>query len=155
DDVVVGLERMAPPDPVLGPRWFTGARLNFAENLLRPGEARGDGAAIVARSERGGVQARRVLSWDELRAQVGAMRAALAAEGVAAGDRVGAFMPNVPETVVGMLAAASLGAVWSSCSPDFGVKGVLDRFSQIAPSVLVCADGYVYGGKSIDSLGRV
>jgi acetoacetyl-CoA synthetase len=149
DDVVVGLDRMAPPDPVLGPRWFTGARLNFAENLLRRDD---DGVAIVARTERGD---RRELTWRALRSAVAACRAALAAEGVRAGDRVAGFMPNVPETVVAMLAAASLGAVWSSCSPDFGVKGVLDRFSQIAPSVLVCAAGYTYAGKAIDSLGRV
>ncbi|AHG88021.1 acetoacetyl-CoA synthase [Gemmatirosa kalamazoonensis] len=151
DEVVVGVDRMAPPDPVLGPRWFTGARLNFAENLLRPGEAR-DGPAIVARTERGD---RRELTWDELRARVAAARAALVAEGIGAGDRVAGFMPNVPETVIAMLAAASLGAVWSSCSPDFGVKGVLDRFSQIEPVVLVCAEGYQYAGKPVDSLGRV
>jgi len=149
DDVVVGLERMAPPDPELGPRWFTGARLNFAEHLLRHS---GDRTAIVFRGERGD---RRTLSWDALRAEVARMRAALAAEGVGAGDRVAGFLPNVPEAMVAMLAAASLGAVWSSCSPDFGVKGVLDRFSQIAPVVLVCADGHAYAGKRIDSLGRV
>jgi acetoacetyl-CoA synthetase len=149
DEVVVGLDRMAPPDPVLGPRWFTGARLNFAENLLRGDDER---TAIVARTERG---PRRTLSYRELRAAVASMRAALVAEGIGPGDRVAGFLPNIAESVIAMLAAASIGAVWSSCSPDFGVKGVLDRFTQIAPTVLVCADGYVYAGKEIDSLGRV
>src|SRR5207245_1554314 len=118
--VGVGLDRMAPPDPAKGPRWFPGARLNFAEDLLR----------------------RRVA-------------AALEAAGVRPGDRVAAFMPNVPETVIAMLAATSLGAVWSSCSPDFGVAGVVDRFGQIAPRILFCADGYRYASKEIDCLERV
>ena len=149
DAVAVGLDRLAPPDPVLGPRWFPGARLNFAENLLRH---RDDQEAVVAWDEGG---RRRALSYAELYAEVARVAAALRALGVRAGDRVAGFMPNVPETVVAMLAAASLGAVWSSCSPDFGVKGVLDRFGQIQPRVLFCADGYRYAGKSIDSLARV
>jgi acetoacetyl-CoA synthetase len=149
DEVVVGHERMAPPDPVLGPRWFTGARLNFAENLLRRDD---DHVALAFHNEIG---ARRDVTFAELRRQVAAARAALAAEGVGPGDRVAGFLPNVVETVVAMLAATSLGAVWSSCSPDFGVKGVLDRFSQIEPVVLICADGYHYAGRRIDVLPRV
>ena len=149
DEVVVGLDRMAPPDPVLGPRWFTGARLNFAENLLR---LDGEGLALVSWDELG---RRDALSWAELREQVARAAAALRALGVEPGDRVAGFLPNVPQAVVAMLAASSLGAVWSSCSPDFGVAGVLDRFGQIAPRVLVCADGYRYGGKEIDCLARV
>jgi acetoacetyl-CoA synthetase len=149
DEVVVGLERMAPPDPVLGPRWFTGARLNFAENLLRRGDERD---ALVFWNE-GGRQ--RVLSHAELKRQVAAAAAAFASLGVSVGDRVAGYLPNLPETVVAMLAAASLGAVWSSCSPDFGVQGVLDRFGQIQPRLLVCADGYRFAGKTFDSLARV
>jgi acetoacetyl-CoA synthetase len=149
DEVVVGLERMAPPLPALGPRWFTGARLNFAENLLRH---EGDGDALVFWNERGH-QGR--LSRRQLRREVAAAAAGLAAFGVGVGDRVAGFLPNLPETVIAMLAAASLGAVWSSCSPDFGANGVLDRFGQIRPKVLICADGYRYAGKAIDSLARV
>jgi acetoacetyl-CoA synthetase len=149
DAVLVGGERMAPPDPVLGPRWFPGARLNFAENLLRHRDGR---EALVAWSERG---PGRRLTYAELADEVARVAAALRAAGVGVGDRVAGYMPNVPETVVAMLAAASLGAVWSSCSPDFGVNGVLDRFGQIAPKVLFAADGYVYAGKEIDVTGRV
>src|SRR5687767_14490386 len=149
EEVVVGLERMAPPDPDVGPRWFTGARLNFAENLLRH---EGDATAIVAWDERG---RQRVLSFDELRAEVARVAAALRGMGIVPGDRIAGFLPNVPEAVIAMLAAASVGAIWSSCSPDFGVKGVLDRFGQIEPRVLFCADGYRYAGKEIDCLARV
>jgi acetoacetyl-CoA synthetase len=149
DQVVVGLDRMAPPDPVLGPRWFDGARLNFAENLLRHDDERD---ALVFWNERG---RQRALSHRELRREVAAAAAAFRAMGVGVGDRVAGFLPNLPETVIAMLAAASLGALWSSCSPDFGANGVLDRFGQIAPAVLVCADGYRYAGKTVDSLDRV
>ncbi|CAA9335304.1 MAG: Acetoacetyl-CoA synthetase, partial [uncultured Gemmatimonadaceae bacterium] len=149
DAVLVGGHRMAPPDPVLGPRWFAGARLNFAENLLR---FRDDRPALVAWTEQG---ARRRLTYRELHDEVAGFAAALAAAGVGVGDRVAGYLPNCPEAVIAMLAAATLGAVWSSCSPDFGVQGVLDRFGQIAPRVLVAADGYRYGGKEIDSLGRL
>ena len=114
-EVVHGADRMAPPDSVAGPRWFLGARLNFAENLLR---FRDDHPALVARNERG---RGRTLTYAELAAEVADVAAALRASGVAVGDRVAGFMPNIPETVIAMLATASLGAVWSSCSPDFGV----------------------------------
>jgi acetoacetyl-CoA synthetase len=149
DEVVVGLDRMAPPAPELGPRWFTGARLNFAENLLRYQDGR---AALVFWNEQG---RQRELSYADLNAEVARVAAALRREGIVAGDRVAGFLPNLPETVIAMLAAASLGAVWSSCSPDFGANGVLDRFGQIRPRVLFCADGYRYAGKKVDSLGRV
>jgi acetoacetyl-CoA synthetase len=149
DDVVVGLDRMAPPDPEIGPRWFTGAKLNFAENLLRH---RGSQPAIVAWTESG---RERELTFDDLHAEVARFAAALRKQGVVAGDRVAGFLPNIPEAVIAMLASASIGAIWSSCSPDFGVKGVLDRFGQIEPKVLVVADGYRYAGKTIDCLERV
>ncbi len=149
DAVVEHVERMAPPDPVLGPVWFRGARLNFAENLLRE---RGGSPAIIFRDENGG---RREISHDSLRDRVAAIAAALRESGLKPGDRVAGFLPNIPETVIAMLAAASCGAIWSSCSPDFGVPGVLDRFGQIQPRVLFAADGYRYAGKEIDSLARV
>ena len=147
--VVVGLGRMAPPDPARGPLWFTGAKLNFAENLLRYDD---DRDAIVFWNELGR-QSR--LSFAELRVQVARAAAALAASGVRPGDRVAGYLPNLPETIIAMLGAASLGAIWSSCSPDFGVKGVVDRFGQITPRVLVTVDGYRYAGKVIDLLERV
>ncbi|MHB1073523.1 MAG: acetoacetate--CoA ligase [Gemmatimonadaceae bacterium] len=149
DEVVHGLGRMAPPDPALGPRWFTGSRLNFAENLLR---YRDDRVALVGWNEHG---AQRRLTYAELAGEVARVAARLRALGVGVGERVAGFLPNIPETVVAMLATASLGAVWSSCSPDFGVNGVYDRFGQIQPKVLFAADGYWYNGKRCDSLERV
>jgi acetoacetyl-CoA synthetase len=149
DSVVEGYDRMGPPDPDLGPTWFAGARLNFAENALRH---RGGTPAIIFRDERGD---RRELSRDALASEVARVAGALRAVGVRAGDRVAGFLPNVPEAVIAMLAATSCGAVWSSCSPDFGAAGVLDRFGQITPRVLFTADGYRYAGKEIDSLDRV
>ena len=140
DEVVVGLDRMAPPDPKLGPRWFPGARINFAENLLR---YRDNHAALVFWNELG---RQRELSYAELNASVASVAAALEAEGVVTGDRVAGFLPNLPEAVIAMLAAASLGAIWSSCSPDFVANGVLDRFGQIQPKILIAADGYRYAG---------
>ena len=134
------LERMP------GARWFEGATLNFGENLLAPQRT---GAALVFANER---DDRLELSWQELRAQVASLAASLRALGIGKGDRVAAFIANRPEAVVAMLATASLGAVWSSCSPDFGVDAVLDRFGQIEPKVLFATDGYFYNGKSIDSL---
>ncbi len=148
-DVVHGLERMAPPDVEHGPRWFREARLNFAENLLRHTD---DDPALVAWNEHG----RKLgLTHAELRTEVARCTAALRASGVEVGDRVAGYLPNIPETVVAMLATASLGAIWSSCSPDFGVQGVLDRFGQIEPKVLLVADGYHYGGRVIDCRDRV
>jgi acetoacetyl-CoA synthetase len=149
DDVIVGLDRMAPPDPVLGPHWFPGARLNFAENLLRHDDERD---ALLFWNERG---RQRRLSHRALRREVAAAAGAFAALGVGPGDRVAGFLPNLPETVIAMLAAATLGAVWSSCSPDFGANGVLDRFGQIRPKLLICADGYRYTRKAVDSRARV
>ncbi len=132
-----------------GAKWFPGATLNFAENLLR---YRDDREALVFVGERG---TRRALSYKQLCAEVARVAAGLKAAGVARGDRVAALMPNIPETVIAMLATTSLGAIWSSCSPDFGHAGVLDRFGQIEPKVLFTADGYLYAGKLIDSLGSV
>ncbi len=140
------------PDRMPGARWFEGARLNYADNLLRP-EHRG--TALVFYSERGD---RIEMSRDELRRDVAALARALRLMGVGEGDRVAGLLPNRPEAVVAMLACASLGAVWSSCSPDFGAGAVLDRFGQIRPKVLFATDGYFYNGKTIDcrpTLARV
>jgi acetoacetyl-CoA synthetase len=136
-------------DKMPGARWFPGARLNFARNLLR---ARGEADALVFWGED---KVKRRLSHAELYREVARLAAAFRVAGLTAGDRVAAYMPNMPETVVTMLAAASLGAVFSSCSPDFGVQGVVDRFGQIKPKVLVAADGYFYNGKTLDSLGKL
>jgi acetoacetyl-CoA synthetase len=127
-----------------GARWFAGAKLNFAENLLRQ---RDDHPAIIACTEAGG---RRSLSYAELYDRVAQLAAALKADGVRPGDLVAAVMPHIPETIIAMLAVTALGAIWSSCSPDFGVQGVLDRFGQITPKVLITVDGYRYNGKPID-----
>jgi acetoacetyl-CoA synthetase len=128
-----------------GARWFSGARLNFAENLLRYRDAQ---PALIFQSETG---ARRELSYAELARQVARLARALRAQGVGPGDRVAGLMPNLPETVIAMLAAVSVGATWSSCSADFGPAGVVDRFGQIEPRVLFAADGYFYGGRPRDS----
>ena len=132
-----------------GARWFPDARLNFAENLLR---RRDDGPAIIFRGED---RVRRTVSRAELYDLVSRLAKAFEAAGVAEGDRVAGYLPNIPEAIAAMLAASSIGAVWSSCSPDFGVAGMLDRFGQIEPKVLITADGYTYNGKPIDSLARV
>jgi acetoacetyl-CoA synthetase len=132
-----------------GAKWFEGAQLNFAANLL---EHDASGAAVVFANERG---ERSELTWQELRAQVASVAARLRELGVGRGDRVAALVANRPEAIVAMLATASLGAVWSSCSPDFGVDAVLDRFGQIEPKVLFATDGYFYNGKSIDSMPTV
>ena len=144
-----GARVLADADKMPGARFFPDARLNFAENLLR---RRGAGDAIVFWGEE---KVRRRLSWDALHAAVSRTQQALAAAGVGPGDRVAAFIPNMPEAVIAMLATASLGATYSSCSPDFGVQGVLDRFGQIEPTVLFCCDGYFYNGKAIDTLARI
>ena len=129
-----------------GARFFPNARLNFAENLLR---YRDDRPAILFRNEKG---ERRDLSFRQLHAEVARVADGLAAMGVQKDDRVAAFLPNLPETIVAMLATTALGAVWTSCSPDFGVHGVVDRFGQIQPKVIFTADGYIYGGKTFHSL---
>ncbi|MFZ0848393.1 MAG: acetoacetate--CoA ligase [Hyphomicrobiaceae bacterium] len=135
---LIDAERM--PDA----RFFPGAQLNFAENLLAK---RGASPAVVFWGED---KVKRRLTWDELREEVARAGQALREVGVTASDRVAAILPNMPEGIVSVLAAAALGAVWSSCSPDFGVEGVLDRFGQIEPKVLIASDGYYYNGKSID-----
>ena len=128
-----------------GARWFEGATLNFADNLLRPEYS---GVALVSYTEDG----RRVeLTWEELRQQVASVAQYLRAVGIRAEDRVAGLLPNCPEAIVAMLATASIGAIWSSCSPDFGIDGVLDRFGQIEPKILFATDGYFYNGKYIDS----
>jgi acetoacetyl-CoA synthetase len=136
-------------DKMPGARFFPEARVNYAENLLRQ---RGTGDALVFWGED---QVKRRVSHDELYDTVGRLAAALRDLGVGPGDRVAGFMPNMPETVMATLATAALGAVWSSCSPDFGTQGVLDRFGQIEPKVLFCPDGYYYNGKRHDSLARI
>jgi acetoacetyl-CoA synthetase len=136
-------------DKMPGARWFPEARLNVAENLLRRGD-RGD--ALVFWDETG---FRRRVSYADLYSDVSRAAQALKSLGLRPGDRAAAFIPNMPETVVFALAAISQGIVWSSCSPDFGTDGVLERFGQIEPKVLFCADGYVYNGQRHDSLGRV
>ena len=123
-------------DKMPGARFFPEARVNFAENLLRQ---RGPGDALVFWGED---RVKRRVSHRALYDQVSRLAQAMRAEGVGPGDRVAGFMPNMPETVMATLAAASLGAIWSSCSPDFGVQGVLDRFGQIEPKILFCPDGY-------------
>ena len=137
------------PRKMPGAKWFVGGRLNFAENLLR---YRDDRIALVFQGE-GRKPVR--MTYAELYRNVSRLAASLRARGVTPGDRVVGFMPNMLETPAAMLAAASIGAIWSSCSPDFGIKGVLDRFGQIKPKVLFTANGYFYNGKAFDSLGRV
>jgi acetoacetyl-CoA synthetase len=136
-------------DRMPGARWFPGTRLNYAENLL---QRDGNEDAIVFRGENR-VASR--ISFRELRHEVSRLAQALRTAGIRPGDRVAGYMPNLPGTVIAMLAASSLGAVWSSCSPDFGVQGVVDRFGQIAPRILFAADGYFYNGKAIDNLPRL
>lgn len=132
-----------------GARWFPNTRLNFAQNLLRRQDA---ALALIFQAED---KVTRSISFAELYAQVARLADGLKQAGVVPGDRVCGFMPNMPETVAAMLASASVGAVWSSCSPDFGVQGVLDRFGQISPKVLFSADGYWYNGKTHDSLEKL
>ena len=136
-----GLRRLINGGRMPGAQWFPEAKLNFAENLLRERDA------SLAISFWGEDRVQRQLSRRQLYDLVSRLAQALAAAGVKKGDRVAGYLPNLPESVAAMLATASLGAIWSSCSPDFGVQGVLDRFGQIEPKVLFCADGYLYGGK--------
>jgi acetoacetyl-CoA synthetase len=148
-----GVEASEPYEAVLAKRempgegWFPGARLNYAENILRNAEGRLDEPAIMHQSE---VRSLDSVTWGELRDRTAALAAGLRAMGVERGDRVAAYLPNIPEAVIGLLACASIGAVWSSCSPDFGAGSVVDRIQQIEPKVLLTADGYRYGGKGYD-----
>jgi acetoacetyl-CoA synthetase len=132
-----------------GAKWFSGARLNFAENLLR---YKDDQTALIFKGED---RVDKRMTYAELYNEVASVARSLKQAGVRTGDRVVGFMPNMPETVIAMLAATSMGATWSSCSPDFGIKGVLDRFGQIKPKVLFTADGYFFKGKRLDSLERI
>jgi acetoacetyl-CoA synthetase len=136
-------------DRMPGAQWFPDAKLNFAQNLLREPD---DGDAIVFWGED---RVKRRYTRRQLHELVSRLQQALAAAGVGKGDRVAGYLPNLPEATAAMLATTSLGAIWSSCSPDFGVRGVLDRFGQIEPKVLFCADGYLYGGKEYDSQEKV
>jgi acetoacetyl-CoA synthetase len=141
--IAVDLDRMP------GARFFPDARLNFAGNLLCRSD---DAPAIVATSETG---RGRTLSFRELDEEVRLTAGALRASGIGAGDRVAGIVSNVPEAIIGALGAAAIGAIWSSCSPDFGVQGVIDRFGQITPRLLLSVDGYSYGGKRFDCLGKL
>ena len=143
-DYVVLSERTMP-----GARWFDGSELNFAERVFRD---RRDGTALLSKKERG---SSKETSWTELEGRTGVLASKMKELGVAAGDRVAAILPNGPEAVIAFLATASLGAVWSSCSPEFGAPAIVDRFSQIRPRLLFAADGYTYGGKTYDKTDAV
>ena len=139
-----GSTAVADKEKMPGAKWFPEAKLNFAENLLRHKDNK---IALIFRGENG---ARQQLTYAELYKRVAGLAAGLRKQGVTAGDRVAAMMPNCIETIIGMLATTSIGAIWSSCSPDFGVQGVLDRFGQIEPKVLITVDGYFYNGKNLN-----
>jgi acetoacetyl-CoA synthetase len=151
-----GVQFAQPADTILGERsmpgarWFEGAQLNYAQNVFR--HASSAQPALLFQSE---TRPLSELTWSQLGSQVASVAASLREMGVTRGDRVVAYMPNMPETVVAFLASASLGAIWSSCSPDFGVDAVLDRFAQIEPRVLFAVDGYSYGGKSFSKLAAI
>ena len=140
---------LARADNIMDAGWFVGSKLNYAAHLLRHS---GDRPAIIFCGED---SSRRELSFDQLRQSVAEIAAGLRNAGVGKGDRVAGYLPNCPEAVIAMLAASSIGAIWSSCSPDFGVNGVVDRFGQIEPKVLFACNGYAYNGKGIDSLPAV
>ncbi len=131
-------------------RWFQGAHLNYAEHVFR--NRTQDHPAVIYQSE---IRPRTVLTWDELYTKTASVARTLRELGVGRGDRVVAFLPNIPETLIAFLATASIGAVWSSCSPDFGTRSVIDRFKQIEPKVLFAVDGYRYGGKTFERLEAV
>ena len=141
-------EALKNGDDFLGSEWFPDARLNFAKNLLSDSS---DNPAIVFWAED---RQKSSLSHLELYRQVARLSFWLKQNGIKKGDRVAGFLPNMPETVISMLATASLGAVWTSCSPDFGVQGVLDRFGQVEPKVFICVDGYYYNGKEFSCLEK-
>ncbi len=142
--------RILADDRMPGAVWFEGATLNYAEAIFA--RASTERPALIARSERG---PGRDISWDELRHAVAAAAAGLRKLGVGRGDRVAAIVPNMPEAVIGLLATASIGAIWSSCAPEFGARSVIDRLVQIEPRVLIAVDGYVFAGKAFDRLGVV
>ena len=138
-----GARVLVDPDKMPGAKFFPDARLNFAENLLRRAD---DSAAIIFRGEdKAGGQ----LTWAQLQTLVSRLQQAMKTAGVGVGDRVAAMLPNIPEAIAAMLAATSIGAIWSSCSPDFGERGVLDRFGQIEPKLFITVDGYWYNGKTV------
>lgn len=140
-------------NPVLpGARWFPDAKLNFTENLLGCGKTKDEELALISVQENG---ERNTLNWGALRRAVDSLAWQLQSMGIVAGDRIAAFMPNQAETIVCMLATARLGAIWSSCSPDFGLQGVLDRFGQITPRILVASTAYHYNGKRLDCVERI
>ncbi|MEO7761619.1 MAG: acetoacetate--CoA ligase, partial [Casimicrobiaceae bacterium] len=139
-------------DRMPGARFFPDAKINFAENLLRPAKAGEGSDALIFWGED---KVKRRMTHRELADAVSQMQQALAAAGVKEGDRVAAIVTNMPEAIIGLLATSSLGAVWSSCSPDFGAQGILDRFGQIEPRVLIAVDGYYYNGKTLDILDKV
>ncbi len=143
DNIVIHKDKMQ------GTRWFPDAQLNFAENLLK---RKDDSIAIIERREHG---QRKTLTFKELYKQVGGLASSMQSMGIKKGDRVAGILPNISETVIAMLAVTSLGAVWSSCSPDFGVQGVIDRFGQITPKLIFATNGYYYNGKPISTMDRL
>ena len=145
-------ERVLAKRGMPGAEWFSGAELNYAEHVLKHAKGRLDEPAILHQSE---VRSLGEVSWGELREKTVALAAGLKEMGVQRGDRVAAYLPNVPEAVIALLACASIGAVWSSCSPDFGAGSVVDRMEQIEPKVLIAVDGYRYGGKDYDRIDVV
>ena len=136
-------------DAMPGARWFPGAQLNYAEHALRRG---GDRVAVISSSE---LRPTARLSYEEVYRQVARFAEGLRRHGVRRGDRVAAYMPNIPEALVAFLATASIGAVWSACSPEFGSRSVVERFRQIDPAVLIAVDGYRYGGRDFDRIDEV
>lgn len=158
-----GVDARKPYERVLGSRempgaeWFVGAEVNYAEHILRNADERPQAAALVSFSEaRGGLlDGLEEVTWEELAGRVAACTAGLKSLGVEEGDRVVGYLPNIPEAIVAFLATASLGAVWSGCSPDFGAGSVVDRFAQIEPKVLIACDGYRYGGRDFDRMDVV
>ena len=145
-----GYDAVLTGGPMPDVAWFPGARLNYAQHIFRHGD---DGAVAVRfASER---HSPAEWTWGELRARTAALASGLRAAGVGPGDRVAAYLPNIPEALAAGLACMSLGAIWSACSPDFGVRSVVDRFAQIEPSVLLAVDGYRYGGKDFSRRAEV
>ena len=149
---VKGDQAFVPGSSMLESKFFPQATLNFAENMLNNSQISESDDALVFWGEE---RIKSSVNWKQLRESVSQMAQALRASGVVKGDRVVAYLPNIPETIISMLAVSSIGAIWSSCSPDFGVQGVLDRFGQVEPKILIAADGYFYNGKEIDNLEKV